>query len=89
MRLTGRSLSIKIFRMIKRRLLGQVSPLWLGFGISGFFLVVLLVTETMLGRWSEVLIGGEFDALADVSAGVLRDLRLAFVHCLVRCHPFH
>lgn len=44
--------------------------------------MILLVTETTLGRWSEVLVGGEFNALADVSTGVLRDVRLAVVHCL-------
>ena len=61
----------------------RISPLWLGIGISGFLLVVLFVTESMLGRWSEVLVGGEFDALAVVQTGVLRDVRLAIVHCLL------
>ena len=64
-------------------MIDSLSPLKLGLGVGGFFLILLLVSETMLGRWSEMLIEGEFDALADVSSGVLRDLRLAFVHCLV------
>lgn len=69
--------------MTKRRLTEKISPLWLGIGISGSFLMVLLISETVLGRWDEILIGGEFNALANVSDGVLRDVRLAFVHCLV------
>lgn len=61
----------------------RISPLWIGIGISGSLIVILLATETALGRWDELLAGGEFDALARVSSGVLRDVRLAIVHCLV------
>ncbi len=61
----------------------RISPLWIGIGISGSLIVILLATETALGRWDELLAGGEFDALASVSSGVLRDVRLAIVHCLV------
>jgi hypothetical protein len=60
----------------------RVSPLWLGIGISGSLIVILLVIETVLGRWGEVLVGGEFDAFARVKSGVLRDVRIAIVHCL-------
>lgn len=59
------------------------SPLWLGIGISGSLLVLLLVTETMLGRWGALQIDGEFDPLARSPTGILRDLRLAIVHCLL------
>jgi hypothetical protein len=60
----------------------RVSPLWLGIGISGTLILILLVTETLLGKWGAILIAGEFDAFARVSSGPLRDLRIAIVHCL-------
>lgn len=61
----------------------RISPLWLGIGISGSLLLIMFVIETALGRWSGFLIGGEFDPLAKVSEGMLRDVRIAIVHCLV------
>lgn len=61
----------------------RLSPLWLGIGISASLIVILLVTETTLGRWEALLAGGEFAGLARVSSGMLRDLRLAIVHCLL------
>ena len=61
----------------------RISPLWLGIGISGSLLVVMFLIETILGRWSGLLIGGEFDPLAKVPEGVLRDVRITIVHCLV------
>ena len=57
--------------------------MWLGVGISGSLLLVMFVIETVLGRWSGFLVGGEFDPLAKVSQGNLRDLRIAIVLCLV------
>lgn len=60
----------------------RVSPLWLGIGISGTLIFVLLVTETLLGKWDAILIAGELDAFARVSQGPLRDIRIAIVHCL-------
>ena len=69
--------------MTSRALTEKLSPLWLGIGISGSLLVILFVMETALGRWSGLLIGGEFDPLATVSEGILRDVRIAIVHCLV------
>jgi len=48
--------------------LDRLSPLRLGIVISGTLIAILLVTETVFGRW---------DVL------VLRDLRLAIVHCLL------
>lgn len=60
----------------------RISPLWLGIGITGSLIVILLVSETVLGRWGEFLIEGEFDALAKVSTGDLRDFRITIVHCL-------
>jgi len=61
----------------------RISPLWLGIGISATLLVILLVAETAFGRWHALLAEGELDPLARVSGGVLRDLRLAIVHCLL------
>ena len=69
--------------MTNPSMIERVSPLWLGIGISASLIVILLVTETTLGRWEALLAGDEFDGLARVSSGVLRDLRLAIVHCLL------
>jgi hypothetical protein len=60
----------------------RISPMWLGISISGVLLVVLLASETLLGRWDEILVGGELDPLAKVTSGALRDIRIAIVHCL-------
>lgn len=60
-----------------------MSPLWLGVGISGSLLLLMFLIEMVTGRWSELLIGGEFDPLARVSEGILRDIRIAIVQCLV------
>jgi hypothetical protein len=68
--------------MINRKRIEAVSPLWLGLGIAGALLLILLLSETLLGRWGQLLIGGEFDPLAKVSGGELRDFRIAVVHCL-------
>jgi hypothetical protein len=69
--------------MTFRGMTERISPLWLGLGISGSLLVVMFLIETVMGRWSGLLIGGEFDPLAKVSEGILRDVRIAIVHCLV------
>jgi len=69
--------------MNNRTVIDKISPLWLGVGISGSLVVILLLIETALGRWDAILVGGEFDAFAHVSAGVLRDVRIAFVLCLL------
>lgn len=69
--------------MAYEKMVERISPLWLGIGISGSLIVILLVTETVLGRWDLLAPGDEFDALARVSGGILRDVRLAIVHCLV------
>ena len=54
--------------MTFRARIDRLSPLWLGIAISGTLIAILLVTETVLGRWDEL---------------VLRDLRLAIVYCLL------
>jgi len=61
----------------------RVPALWLGIGISGTLVAILFVTETVLGRWDLLLVEGELDPLARVSSGVLRDVRIAIVNCLV------
>ncbi len=69
--------------MTLRARLDRISPLWLGIGISGTSLAILFVSETVLGRWELLIAEYGFDPLARVSGGVLRDLRLAIVHCLL------
>ncbi len=66
-----------------RRTIARLSPLWLGIGLSVLLIAILLLFETVLGRWDVFRAEGEFDPLARVSSGVLRDLRLAVVHCLL------
>ena len=36
--------------------------------------MIMFVIETALGRWSGLLIGGEFDPLAKVSEGMVQDV---------------
>lgn len=69
--------------MTFRSALGRISPLWIGIAISGFFLVVLIIVETIFDRWGGIRIGGEINPFARVSTGVLRDVRIAIVHCLL------
>jgi len=69
--------------MTHRNIIDRISPLWLGLGISGSLLLILFVSETLQGRWAKMMTGGEFDVLANVSTGELRDLRIAIVTCLV------
>lgn len=69
--------------MTLRMKLDRISPLWLGIAISGSLIAILLITESVMGRWEDLLAGGDFDPLARVSGGILRDLRLAIVHCLL------
>ena len=66
-----------------RKALDRVSPVWLGFAISGSLLVIFLVLETAFGRWDALRADGNFNPFARVSTGVLRDTRLAIVHCLL------
>ena len=63
--------------------LQRVSPLWLGLSIGAFLLGLFFVIESVLGRWEVLLSGDEFDPLARVSSGILRDTRIAIVHCLL------
>lgn len=72
----------KALRMAARTLIEKVSPFWLGFAVSGSLLLILAVIETSLGRWGMLLVDGEFDPFAQVSGGVLRDIRIAIIHCL-------
>ena len=69
--------------MARRKLLQRISPLWLGLTISSFLLVIFFVLESVLGRWDALLSGDDFDPLARVSSGILRDARIAIVHCLM------
>ena len=69
--------------MADRSGIDRISPLWLGIGISGSLVTLFMISETVLGRW-DLLLGDEgFDPLARVSTGILRDLRISIVHCLL------
>ena len=61
----------------------RVSPLWLGIGISGSLVALLFTSETVLGRWDLLFTSEGFDPLARVPTGILRDIRIAVVHCLL------
>lgn len=69
--------------MTTNSLLQRISPLWLGIGISSILLVIFFVAESLLGRWDALLAGDDFDPLARGSTGILRDVRIAIVHCLM------
>ena len=69
--------------MQTRTLVDRISPLSLGFGISFLLIALLFSSETLLGRWDLLLADEDFDPLARVSTGILRDLRIAIVHCLL------
>ena len=69
--------------MTSQRIIDRVSPLWLGISISGSLLLLMFLIETVTGRWAGLLTGGEFDPLARGADGMLRDIRIAIVHCLV------
>ena len=59
------------------------SPLRLGLTIGGTLLLGLLVSETLLGRWPEIARASRDGALSRQDLGVLRDFRIAVVHCLL------
>ncbi len=61
----------------------RLSPLWLGIGISATLIALFIVSETVLGRWDLLVVDDDFDPLAREPTGVLRDLRIAVVHCLL------
>ena len=69
--------------MADRAGIERISPLWLGIGISVSLVALLVISETLLGRWELLLVDEQFDPLARVSTGILRDLRIAIVHCLL------
>jgi hypothetical protein len=69
--------------MKNQRMIERISHLWLGIGVSGSLIVILMLSESVLGRWDALLAGGEFNPLASVSSGILRDLRIAIVLCLL------
>ena len=69
--------------MADRSGIDRISPLWLGIGISGSLVALFMISETVLGRWDLLLVDEGFDPLARVSTGILRDLRISIVHCLL------
>lgn len=69
--------------MAGRAFIERISPTSLGVGISLSLIALLIVSETVLGRWDALLADENFDPLAREPTGVLRDLRIALVHCLL------
>jgi len=59
------------------------SPVRLGLTISGVLLLGFLVSETLLDRWPALALSSQDGALARQNTGVLRDFRIAVVHCLL------
>lgn len=59
------------------------SPLRLGLTISGVLLLGFLLSETLLDRWPALAAASQDGALARQNTGVLRDFRIAVVHCLL------
>lgn len=59
------------------------SPLRLGLAISGVLLLGLFASETLLQRWPGIAAYSAGGALARQTEGILRDLRIAVVHCLL------
>ena len=66
-----------------RKTLERVSPVWLGLGISASLILIFLALETAFGRWEAFRADDTFSPFARVSTGILRDTRLAIVHCLL------
>lgn len=63
--------------------ISRFTPLRIGISISLVLVALFVVQETLLGRWGALASQGQVDAFARVSSGVLRDMRLAIVHCLL------
>jgi hypothetical protein len=63
--------------------MARVSPLRLGLAISAVLVAALLISETILDRWSGLLQEGPLQPFARRPGGILRDLRIAVVHCLL------
>lgn len=59
------------------------SPWRLGLTLSGILLLSLLLSETLQHQWPEIARASRDGALARQTEGILRDLRIAVVHCLL------
>lgn len=59
------------------------TPLKLGLAVSAALLAGLLVSETVSGRWPVIRLYAASGAMARQGEGVLRDFRIAIVHCLL------
>ncbi len=63
--------------------LSRVSALELGLAIGAVLMLALVISETILDRWSGLIQEGRLDPFARRPEGLLRDFRLAVVHCLL------
>lgn len=59
------------------------SPLRLGLALSAALLVAFVASETFLNRWPVLVSEAEAGALARRPEGMLRDFRIAVIHCLL------
>jgi hypothetical protein len=59
------------------------SPIRLGLTVAAVMLVGLALSETALDRWPAILQAAQNGALSRQDEGILRDLRIAVVHCLL------
>ncbi|MBT8477894.1 MAG: hypothetical protein KJO06_03180 [Gemmatimonadetes bacterium] len=67
-----------------KRLRGlAASPLRLGLTVSGILVLALLVSELVFDRWPAIAQVSREGAFARQPEGILRDLRIAVVHCLL------
>jgi hypothetical protein len=59
------------------------SPLRLGLTLSGILLATFLVSEAVFDRWPGIVQASRSGTLALEPEGILRDFRIAVVHCLL------
>lgn len=59
------------------------SPLRLGLTLAGILLTAFLVSEAVFDRWPAIVEASRSGALARQPEGILRDFRIAIVHCLL------
>lgn len=59
------------------------SPLRLGVTLGGILLAAFLISETLFDRWPGIVQASRSGNLARQPEGILRDFRIAVVHCLL------
>jgi hypothetical protein len=59
------------------------SPVCLGLSLAGILLAAFLFSETVLDRWPGIVEASRSGTLSRQPEGILRDFRIAIVHCLL------